>query len=333
MIKLFVLRLLESYFQHRWLYLLPIVLMAIGAGVYLYLAEPTYQAESVLYVQEETFLSDVTDVQNPSFTFATPANIIAGEFSELLLSDAFMRAIVGRTDKEVEFNKPDVDASEFLSQVRENVWVESLGENLVAIKAVDENAPIAKQLSEAAFHTYIQWKINTDREESLAAEEFYATLVDSYQAELDVAHDALRAYLGANPQPTRGDRPETEELEISLLTTDIDKAEARLENALEKLEDIQLVLRQSESNIRQRYFMIDAPELPNKPSLSMRDTAMTAILFLGAGAALSVGLLFGAMLLDRSFRLPVDVNYHLNLPILATVPTVDMAESRMAFNE
>ncbi len=321
MIRLFILRLLENYFQHRWLYLLPIALTAIAGSVYLAYAKPSYTAESVLYVQEETFLTDLTQVRGgPAFSFTTVADTVAGEFSELLLTNSFMRAVVQQTDLEASLSDPTVEIDELLDELQKNVWVHRAGANLIAVNASDENPEIARQLSEAAIDTYINWKFVTESEENRTAQDFYATLLENYRADLDAANDQMFAYLIENPAPVRGDRPETEQLQISLLQSEIDLAEERLKNALDKDEDIRLAISQSESTIRQKYLTIDAPKLPHKPNLSRRNLALTVAAFLGAGMVLSLISLLGSLLLDRSFKLPVDVNYHLNLPVLAVVP-------------
>jgi hypothetical protein len=52
MARLIILRLLDSYFRHRWLNLLPIVLMIGLASASFTLAEPEFVSRGRLYVQK-----------------------------------------------------------------------------------------------------------------------------------------------------------------------------------------------------------------------------------------------------------------------------------------
>ena len=322
MIRLFILRLLESYFQHRWLYLIPIVILSIAGGAFLATSKPTFTAESVLYIQEETFLSGLTQVRgNTGFSYSTAADTVSGELSELLLTDSFMRAVVKSTDLEAELSEPNTNLDDFLDELQEQVWVERFGANLISVKASHEEAELAQQLSQSIIDSYISWKLITESQENIKAQEFYAELLESYEVDLTAAHDAMRLYLEEHPLPLRGDRPETEVLEVSLLQDEIDLTEERLKNALDKEEDIRLAINQSETIIEQKYLTIDAPDLPTKPNLSRKKLAISLAAFVMAGVVLSLASLLGSMMLDRSFRSPIDVNYHLNLPVLAVVPT------------
>ena len=73
MVRLVLLRLLESYFRHRWLYLLPIVFMAGAALVYILNMPPTYVVSGTLYIQNDNLLSSLTDIRNDGFSYVTPA--------------------------------------------------------------------------------------------------------------------------------------------------------------------------------------------------------------------------------------------------------------------
>ncbi|MDV7397508.1 Wzz/FepE/Etk N-terminal domain-containing protein, partial [Arthrospira platensis SPKY1] len=105
MLRLVTLRILESYFQHRWLYFLPLVLM-IGLGAYYaFDAKPTYTAKGVLYVETQSYLASLTNVSgtgsDPAW-WKTPAQVTNEEIGELLQTDAFVRAIIRQTDLETE---------------------------------------------------------------------------------------------------------------------------------------------------------------------------------------------------------------------------------------
>ena len=66
MLRLVILRILESYFRHRWLYLLPIVLSVALAAYFVVNEKQSYYAQGVLYVQNESYLASLTNVTDNS---------------------------------------------------------------------------------------------------------------------------------------------------------------------------------------------------------------------------------------------------------------------------
>jgi len=321
-IRLIILRLLESYFRHRWLYLLPIALMGVAMAGYIALVPAPYTAEGTLYVQQETLLSSLTSVRSNGFGFryVTPSEETVGELYQLMNSDGFLRAIVQQTDLESRMNEGPKAIEETLTEARDAVWFRSLGNNLVAVNATFTMPRVAAQLVEATIETYTLWKTNISHDESVAAQDFFVELVATYRADLEAERRTLTNYLVSHPEPVRGNRPPEEAATIAQLSATVDLAEERLRNAENKEEDAQLALAQTESNIRQSYFVVDAPQVPLEPKRSKKELALVLALFLTVGGMFSVAGIVGGALLDRSLRFPVDVSQGLQLPVLALIP-------------
>ncbi len=322
MFRLIVLRLLESYFRHRWLYLLPILLMTAAMAFYIAFVPAPYTAEGTLYVQQETLLSSLTSVRSNGFGFryVTPSEETVGELYQLMNSDGFLRAIVQQTDLESRMNEGPKAIEETLTEARDAVWFRSLGNNLVAINATYTMPRVAAQLVESTIETYTLWKTNISHDESVAAQDFFVDLVATYRTELDAERRTLTNYLISHPEPVRGNRPPEEAATISQLSAAVDLAEERLRNAENKEEDAQLALAQTESNIRQSYFVVDAPQVPLEPKRSKKELALVLALFLAAGMVFSVAGIVGGALLDRTLRFPIDISQGLQLPVLALIP-------------
>jgi uncharacterized protein involved in exopolysaccharide biosynthesis len=320
MLRLALLRVLESYFRHRWLYLLPIVVMILASIVYLVNAKPKYVAAGVFYVQKQTLLATLNSVGSTDVYWQTPASIALGEIGDLLQTDSFIRAIIEKTDLEASMNAGQDAINQTISDVRKDVWVSSIGTNQVRLSAASEDPGLAYQLANGMIDTYIQWKINADLAESEAAHTFFNNLIDGYKADLDQARQSMDNYLSQHPEPIKGNRPVNEQMQISRLQGDIDLAQTRYTSALNKDEDARLASAQAESNVHQSYVVIDSPLLPIKPETSLKKIALSMALFVLIGIIISgVGVIGGAFL-DRSFRFPLDVWYGVNLPVLAMVP-------------
>ncbi|MEZ4867887.1 MAG: hypothetical protein R3C14_41555 [Caldilineaceae bacterium] len=325
MVRLIILRLLESYFRHRWLYLLPCVLMAIAGSYYISLQPPTYRARGTLYVQNQTLLSTLSTLPSSGYSWVTPAQATVNELYQLLNSDAFLRAIIERTDLEVQMNQGPVAVGQTIAEAKQALWFQSLGNNMVLVGAVHEMPRISHQLVSSTIETFIQWKINLSRDDSVAAQEFFNDLIATYGEEVVPARQALAAYLAEHPKPVRGERSEEEVSEIARLQAAVDVAEERLRNAENKEESARLALVQTERDVRQSFSVIDAPVRPLSPERSKKEMALTLAIFLVAGIMISAIGIVGGALLDTSFRFPIDVQQGLRLPVLALI-----TESRSA---
>jgi capsular polysaccharide biosynthesis protein len=292
-------------------------------GVVFTTARPSYLASSVIYVQKESLLSSLTSIRNDGFSWVTPADATRDEFNELLETDAFIRAIVQQTDLENKLNEKEID--DLIDEMRDTIWVLTLGKNnLVMVGAAHEEPAITKQAVEATIDSFIQWKINGEREQSAAAQGFFAEQIAEDQKELEEAKDAMRLYLQDHLEPIRGNRPEIEQLEIANLQAAINLGDKRFSSDLEKEQNAILVTRQAESDVRQTYLVIDAATLPDEPSTGKKDALMSALIFVVVGVVLSVVGIIGGALIDGTFRFPLDIRHGLDLPVLAQVPNANL---------
>lgn len=320
MVRLVLLRLLESYFRHRWLYLLPVVLMATLFGVYVYYAPPIYTASGSLYVQKQTLLTTLVPL-GETRTWRTPAQLTEAEINELVKTDAFVRSVIRQTPLERAMSRGPIVQQETIQYFRESIWTQSLGDNLVRVGSRSSDPQTAQTLVSALLNAYMQWKLNADRQESVVAQEFFANVIPTYQAEQKRARDALDAFLKVYPDPVRGERPTEELIQLQTLQAAVSQANERAKNALDKEESARLALSKAESDARQNYVVIDAPVLPQQPEGSLRTMVMYGAIFLGAGLLLMLVGVVGGAVLDRTLRLPIDVNYQVGLPVVASLPT------------
>lgn len=328
MITVLMYRFLESYFRHRWLYLLPIVFMMAIAGVYFVNLKPKYHAHGIIYVQTESYLAALNSVTaSDNSWWSTPAQIVIGNMNELIRTDAYIRAVIHGTDLEKNMDQGSAVVSEIIDEVRKSIWINSLGDNQIQINAANEDPLIAFQITNSVLANFIQYQVNAQRTEGEAAQVFFADLIKTYESDLEIARENLKSYLLANPPPLRGNRPELEQLEIDRLQGEIQTAVQRYQSVLEKEEDARLALAQIEGDTRQSYRIIDAPVLPEKPAVSRKELAIQAALFLAAGVLLSLIAVAGNLIFDRSFRLPIDVKHGIHLPVLAMIPDTTVTYS------
>jgi capsular polysaccharide biosynthesis protein len=328
-----MLRLLDSYFRHRWLNLLPLVIMIGLAGASFALAEPQYVSRGRLYVQKSSLLPSLTQLPSDGYSWRTPTQIALSEFQELVQTEAFVRSIIQKTDLEANMSGGSEAVQQTIEQFRLALSLQQVGDNVIEIAVKDKNPQLSQQLAAATVEAYTIWKLNGDKQESAVAQSFFRDVLPGYQDDLQKAREALKTYLEAHPVPLRGERPAQELLEIAQFQSAVDVATRRVENALEKEESARLAQAQAESSVRQDYVLIDAPTQPSKPEASLRERLTGSAIFVVAGILLTIGGIVGGALLDQSFRFPLDVRTSLDLPILALVPDVSRVVQPPVVNE
>ena len=326
MMRHLLVRFLETYFHHRWLYWLPVPIMLAVFGVSMVTAKEAYIAQGTIWVQKQVLLASITSTSSDSWGYSTPAQVTVDEATELMQSDAFVRAIVQQTDLESELSKGPEATQSLFADVRVWVWWSAIGNNMIAANASNEKAAIAQQLATGAIKTFLAWHVNIDRQDSQVAQTYFNDLVNQYTKEVDTARAALETYLTAHPDPARGDRPSLEQLQIDKLTSDIKEATDRLTKAKADEETSRLKLTQVDQNINQQYITIDEPPLPTKPEVSRKKMLMNGVIYIVAGILISVLGVVGATLMDTSIRFSNEVVTRLELPVLAVIPNMAGAD-------
>ncbi|MDZ4716941.1 MAG: lipopolysaccharide biosynthesis protein [Roseiflexaceae bacterium] len=330
MVRLALLKLLESFFRHRWLYLLPILLMAVAAGISVMRAKPLYSSSGSLYIQSGSLVKSLNDLPSASASWwVTPSQVTVNQIRELLQTEAFVRPVVKGTPFETTLNGTPDQLGEAIKAINKSIVVATAGDNLVTFSAEYQDAQVAYQLARQLPESYVLWKLNSDRQDSLAAQSFFGDLVAPYQKQLDTARSNLQSYIEANPAPVRGDRPELERIEINRLQGEVTQAQTRVEEVRQKEESARLAQIQAERGVRQTYLIIDAPKQPTLRVNGLRTLLLSNILFLVIGVILSVVGVIGSAVLDRSLRFPMESTLALHLPVIAMIPKVRMLRDPM----
>ena len=127
MVRLVLLRILESYFRHRWLYLLPIVAMSAAAMIYIAIMPAKYVVNGTLYIQADNLLSSLTDIRSDGYSYVTPAQATTGELYQLLNAKAFLRAIIQKTDMEAKMAEDEETAARTIDEAKNAIWLQELG--------------------------------------------------------------------------------------------------------------------------------------------------------------------------------------------------------------
>ena len=320
MFRLITLRFFETYLRHRFLWLLPIAGMLIYGVANFVLTKPTYVSLAALFINQETLLSNITSLNQGGYSWVTPAQATTNQINELIKTDSFVRSVIQKSDLEKQISENPAKTGKLLVSTRSSLWVNTLGDNTIVIGASNGNPTITQQLATGTVEVFLLWKINTGHNATTTALTFYEDLVRTYSAEVNSAKDELQKYLDAHPIPISGDRPPSETVEIDRLQSQLSTATGRYVKAQDELENSRLTEKINESEVRQKYLIVDSPSYPNKPALSTTKKITNSAVFILVGVVLSLLAVVVGSLLDRTFRFPEDVHFQLELPVFAIFP-------------
>jgi Mrp family chromosome partitioning ATPase/capsular polysaccharide biosynthesis protein len=319
MSKNFTLRLLDTFFRRKWLYLLPLMFL-VGVGLLnAATMERSYRSTGTLYVERETFLASLTAVRGGEVGWDTPARHYNTKLAALLQTDAFIEEVA---------DSAGVDAGDYASQgemlfeVRQAIVSWPAGTNLLRVAVDHPDAQTAHRLAQSVVDTFTQWQIDADVSESSAAEQFLSELIVQYEREVAFARDLLDDYLAETEPVADQQRTLAEQIQIDRLTADVALAESRLFTALGKEEEARLATAQTEGNVRQQVRFVDLPAVPAAPEPILRHAAQQLVVFAVIGSILSMAALAVATALDRSVSNESDVRDRLNAGLLGSVPEV-----------
>lgn len=318
MAKTFVSRALEAFFRRWWLFLVPIALFG-ALGVMLVGNRSTdYRSFGVLRVNATTRIEEITQVgANSRFGYETPAGYTSREINAVLGTEAFIAAVI-----EAAGLDPRVaDSPTSVAAIRSAISASASSDLLVRVNARSSSPQLSQALAAATIESYLQWQIDDGVSDSQSAEEFFLTLLQPYQDRLDTARDELERYV--TDHPGSGDmteRPLEEQLEITRLTGEVNRADEQLATAMQALADARLASAQTEATVSARMRVIDPPYLPDAPEARRQKDALTLMMMLIAGSIVAAAAVAVSALLDRSVRYPDEVEGQLDVPVLAVLP-------------
>jgi len=317
--RLFIGRALETFFRRWWLYALPVVLLtALGAATVLGKG-PSYRSSGIILVNRDSLLNQITSARNQNtFGFDSPATYTSRQFNTLLGTESFVDSVVKGAGLSSAVKSGAITAQD----VRTSLWAAPQGDELVVINAATKNPELSYRLAGATIESYLQWEIDNSVTQSQSAEQFFESLLVPYQQRLDDARQQLANYVSAHPAVGNGaaDRPADEQVEIASLTEAVSRADDQLSTARASLNSARLASAQSTTDVSQRLRIVDSPVQPVAPEAHRRKDALTLMFFMTLGALISGAALVVGTLLDRSVRYGEEVETHLEVPVLATVP-------------
>lgn len=326
-------KLLEAFFRHKLLVLLPPVLIpGIVAPIAILSLPPTYESSVSVWIDHPPYLN----VNDGSPAWVSGAQNQAGRLSELLRTRAFMIDVAQRTSL-----APLVGSSAGQTRIADLIAKDviigaptgataTVNDHLLIIRVQATTAQLPFELCKAIVDAYQEKTAADQTDQAGVATDFYQTQLQTAQQALTKSTQDLRRYASViqadNPDAQTADQGGLAaamlDPKLAALQSNVQAAQLDVKNAQANLNQAQQVAMMTEQGQQYGFQVLDAPQLATSA------TPQTKKIIIYPIAAAVVGLGLTAMLLvllvagDRSVRAEVDLTT--GLRVLGTIPTLQL---------
>jgi uncharacterized protein involved in exopolysaccharide biosynthesis len=319
-------KLLEAFFRHKLLILLPTVLVPMVVTPIVIMSTPAYyESVSGVWVQNPTYL----DVKGtPAFTSAAVSQ--SNQISELLHTRAFMIDVVNRTSLAPLLQTRSGEAR-VQDLIDKGVMVTAVagGTHLITIRTRFSTAQVAVQVAQAIIDAYKQRMSDDQLNQSGVAISFFQSQLQSAQDDLTKASQAYSQYAIAMGYASAGDGTPLSPDAQSMASVDSTFADlqATQKFAQQQVEQSRAALQSAEQSSAAAaqgadvgFEVLDPPQLPTAPTPQLKSILVFVLAALVIGLGISGTLLVLLVAGDRSVRRESDLQPPVR--VLGVVPAL-----------
>lgn len=325
-----MLRLLDTFFRHKLLLLLPPILIPLLVGPPAVMTAPvTYETYAGIWVDKPTYLNYANDWNS----YITPAQNQSGRLLELLKTRTFLDDVAKRTSL-----APLVGTARGSDRIQrvvgDGLSVVTSGSHLLVLRFRGDTPQLAYQVLSAVVEAFNDNAANDRINQASLATSFYESRVDDAQKQLDGAQAQLQQYVAANPRynvPARGDQSANQptlilgqpvDPQLAQLQHEVDYNQGEVSRQRKALDQARLDASASLEGQELGFQVVDAPQVPTSPTRQTRARLAFPIAGFLVGVVLSCVLLVLLMASDRAVRTEADLNGYAR--VVGVIPGLKM---------
>jgi uncharacterized protein involved in exopolysaccharide biosynthesis len=303
-------KLLEAFFRHKLLLLLPPLLIpSIVTPIAFMTTPPVYETAVGVWVDHPAYLN-YKDGLNP-WTSASVSQ--SARLGELLRTRAFLVDVARRTTTLAPFVGTTSGENRITDLMGRSIGMSANGDHLLVIRVQAPTALLSYELCKAIVDAY-QEKSSADMaDQTDIAVQFYEARVSDAKADLTKATNDLRRYLGSqNPDNQSNDTNPA--VPATLLDARLGALQLAVQQAQSDYNNAQTILTQAQHDAlaasqgqQYGFQVLDPPVQPTLPTPQTKKIIVYPIAALVAGMALSGMLLVLFVASDRSVRSESDL--------------------------
>jgi capsular polysaccharide biosynthesis protein len=326
-------KLLEAFFQHKLLLLLPpILITGIVAPVVVLTTPPAYESSVSVWIDRPTYLN----YKDPSTSWLSPVQSQSNRLNELLHTRAFLTDVAARTSL-APLNNSAAGQARIADLMNKSVTIggastiTTASEHLLVVRVAVSSAQLSFELCKGIIDAYQEKTAADQADQAGVAVDFYAQRVKDLQVPLNTASQNLRRYVASRQDADPGQALDGAQLNLpaamldprlGALQTAVQAAQVDVNTAQAALSQAQQDALTSATGQQYGFQVLDAPQLPTAPTSQIKKIIIYPIAAFVVGLALSATLLVLFVYSDRSVRSEVDLAPGLRL--LGSVPHLQL---------
>jgi len=305
-------KILEAFFRHKLLLLLPPILIpGIVGPVAVLSTPPIYETSAGVWIDRPTYLN----YKDGSNTWLTPVQVQSARLTELLRTRAFLDDVAQRTSLAPLVGTPagEVRLAELALR---SVTVGGAGDHLLFIRTQLATPQLSYELDKAILDAYQEKTAADQADQASVAVDFYGARVKDARQQLNKVSQDLRRYaatrLANNPDTVSGTDPTG--LPAAMLDPTIATLQASVQTAQAEVNTAQNALTQAQQDAMaavqgQQYGfqVLDAPQIATEPTSQIKKLIIYPIAAAIIGLGLTAMLLILLVASDRSVRSEQDL--------------------------
>ncbi len=326
-------KILEAFFRHKLLVLLPPILIpAIVTPIAVMAFPPQYDSAVSIWIDIPSYL-DIKDASNP---FVSPVQTQSSRLSDLLHTRAFVDDVASRTSLAPLVGSP-AGEQRIADLITKGVIIgataadphATASDHLLVLHVQASDPQLAYELCNAIVDAFQDKNTADQSDQAGVAVDFYQSRLQDAQQALNQASQNLRRYVAQRQSSDDGSTDPSTSLPATLLDPKLGDLQSSYQQAQANVNSAQTALTQAQQSAsaaaqgQQLGFQVLDPA-----QVATSATPQTKKILIYPIAALIVGLGLSSMLLvllvasDRSIRSEADLAA--NVRVLGTVPMLQL---------
>jgi len=319
-------KVLEAFFRHKVLLLLPPILIPLIATPLAIMATPTvYETAVGIWVDHPAYL----DYKDGFNGYTSPAATQAARIGELLHTRAFLMDVAQRTPTLAPLVGNPAGEARISDLVSKSVALgNGGGDHLLVIKVAAPTAKLSYELCKALTDAYQEKSAADQADQADTAIQFYQSRSDDAQQQLTKATQDLRRYVASRQaDPNQPLDTTSQSLPASLLDPKMAGLQTAVQQAQSDYNSAQTTLQQAQRDSvaaaqgqQFGFQVLDQPQMPTAPTSQLKKIIIYPFAAAVAGLGMSAMLLVLLVASDRSVRTESDLPSALQ--VVGSVPAL-----------
>lgn len=300
-------KLLEAFFRHWLLILVPVVAMPLDVTAWALSIPPQYEAQVGVWIERPTYLAYSGDELT---RYLPPATVQRNRLEELMRTRSFITDVVTGTELAVYLNGGEGPLDQIFARDFDDF---TNGDHLLVIRFRSESRDAALEIVKSTVDQFRLRSYEDRRTQAQLAITFYQDRLTDTEGTLTQARADQAKYLASHPDVAQ--TLAKQGIEAARIDPQFAEIQRRVDTALRDADSARGYLQAAQLDVQAgiqsdtfSFRVIDEAGVSATPSRQLRKVVMYPVIALVLAVALSAGLLLLFALSDHSVRSLADLS-------------------------